>query len=145
MTYDLEKYRTKREKVLGVKKRGLSFQLLSALFASVIIILSGVMFVPDFLSYIRERNLDDAIYKLKNSQVWEKSIVESVKLERGVSDITISDHGRRLILTFNRETYSIEQFEALVKRKGVNPVLLNLTTHSGRKSILKEEKEFEAL
>ncbi|MCP4159488.1 MAG: hypothetical protein GY760_05410 [Deltaproteobacteria bacterium] len=145
MSYDLEKYRDKREKVLGVKRRGLSFQLIVGVFAFLIIFSTGFIFIPDAVSHFRSRNLDDAIYKLEKTKPWESRIVESVKLERGVKNVEISAHGMRLTLTFNREKYSLDQFESIVKREGFFPILLNRMDHNRRMNILDEEKEFEAL
>jgi hypothetical protein len=145
MAYDLEKYRDKREKVLGVKRRGLSFQVVSGLFALFIILTTGFVFVPDAVSYFNNRNLDDAIYKLEKATSWSESIIESVKLEKGVSKVEITNHGRRLVLTFNRHKYTIAQFESFVKGKGFQPVLLNRMDHIRRMNIITEEKEFETL
>ena len=38
MAYDLEKYRDKREKVLGVKKKGISFGVWAAVVSAIIIV-----------------------------------------------------------------------------------------------------------
>ena len=46
MAYNLEKYRGKREKVLGVKKRGISFGALASIVSLVIILGMGVVVVP---------------------------------------------------------------------------------------------------
>ena len=43
MVYDPEKYREKREKVLGIKKRGLSFGTLASLVVGIIVL--GFCFV----------------------------------------------------------------------------------------------------
>ena len=46
MAYDLEKYRKKREKVLGVRKRGLSFSVVAAIVSIVIVTGLGAVVVP---------------------------------------------------------------------------------------------------
>ena len=51
MAYDLEKYREKREKVLGVKKRGISFGTLATIVSLLIILGLGVVVVPKSIAY----------------------------------------------------------------------------------------------
>ncbi|MCK4838786.1 MAG: hypothetical protein KAS94_08270, partial [Desulfobulbaceae bacterium] len=75
MAYDFEKYREKREKVLGVRKRGLSFGAVAALVAAVIVLGLGGVAVPKTISYFTTRNLDDAIYRLADSTAWSQEIV----------------------------------------------------------------------
>ena len=46
MSYDFNKYKDKRDKVLGVKKRGLSFGVIAAIVSLIIVIGLGVVVVP---------------------------------------------------------------------------------------------------
>ncbi len=69
MTYDLEKYRDKREKVLGVKKKGISFGAWAATVSAIIIVGLISMVAPKSIAYFTTRNLDDVIYKLSGDQI----------------------------------------------------------------------------
>jgi len=57
MAYNFEKYREKREKVLGVKKRGVSFGTLAAVISMIIILGLGVVVVPKSIAYFGRRKL----------------------------------------------------------------------------------------
>ncbi len=73
MTWDPEKYREKREKVLGVKKRGLSFGTLTIAVSCIILAGLVFLFLPGPLSYLKTRHLDDAIFKTELTlQIAEK-------------------------------------------------------------------------
>jgi hypothetical protein len=78
MSYNLEKYRDKREKVLGVKKRGISFGTLAATVSMIIILGLGVVVVPKSIAYFNTRHLDDAIYKIKVTEAWPQEIIEGI-------------------------------------------------------------------
>jgi len=70
MAYDPEKYREKREKVLGIKKRGIGFGTLATIVSIVIVVGLCIVTVPQAVSYISARNLDDAIFKLESEKSW---------------------------------------------------------------------------
>ncbi len=143
--YDLEKYREKREKVLGVKSRGLSFTMAASIVAFLIILGTGFVAVPEVVSYVSTKNMDDAIYKLADSTKWPDETVDSLLIKEGVKQAEITNHGLRLVLTFNRNTFSLETFESSMKESGLTPVLLNRMDHKRRLEVLKEEEEFEAI
>jgi len=143
--YDLEKYRDKREKVLGVKKRGLSFSTIACIVSFLIILGAGFVAVPEVVSYVTTKNMDDAIYKLDGSAKWPEETVASLLKEEGVKQAEITNHGMRLVMTFNRNSYSLDSFESYMREKGLTPVLLNRMDHKRRLEVLKEEAAFEAI
>jgi len=84
MAYDPEKYREKREKVLGIKKRGIGFGTLATIVSIVIVVGLCIVTVPQAVSYISARNLDDAIFKLESEKSWPDDALESVRLLNGI-------------------------------------------------------------
>ena len=78
MGYDFEKYRDKRDKVLGVKRRGLSFGMLATMVSFVIVLGLGIVVVPKSIGYFSTRNLDDAIYKMDDASAWSHEVVAGV-------------------------------------------------------------------
>ena len=79
MSYDLEKYRDKREKVLGVKKRGISFGTLAGIVSLAIILGMGAVVVPKAIAYLNTRHLDDAIYKLQNAESLPQEAIDGIR------------------------------------------------------------------
>ena len=145
MTYNTEKYREKREKVLGIKRRGISFGVIAAIVSGCIIVALGFVVLPGTMAYIAERNLDDAIYRLEKSASWPNEIVAGILEIEGVVG-AITDKGeKRLIITFNRKEVDMEKFTSFFAQKGFKPTLLNRVNHRQRVTILAEEKELEAL
>jgi len=145
MAYDLEKYRDKREKVLGVRKRGLSFGSI-AIFVSLCILFGlGAVVVPKTVSFITTRNLDDAIYRLESAMPWPNEILPEILDIHGVENASTDMHGTRLVVTFDRTATDTVSFAAFFKQKELNPTLLNRVSHRQRVSTLKEEEELEAL
>ncbi len=145
MTYDLEKYRDKREKVLGVKKRGLSFGAIATIVSICIMAGLGFMIAPRAVSYVVTRNLDDTIYKLNNSKTWPSEIISKAKGIQGVENAVTDKHGTRLVVTFDRTITDIGRLTTLFKQRGLNATLLNRVSHRQRIATLKEEAELEAL
>lgn len=145
MAYDFEKYRDKREKVLGVRKRGLSFGAVASLVAVVIVLGLGSVAIPKTVTYFTTKNLDDAIYRLTDSGIWEKKIVEEIGDLPGVRWAVTDNHDTRLVVTFDRHESGPEKFKLVFGREGVEAELLNQMGHRERKVILKKEAAFEAL
>ena len=143
MAYDFEKYRDKREKVLGVRKRGLSFGAVAALVAAVIVLGLGGVAVPKTVAYFTTRNLDDAIYKLADSTAWDQKIVKKIDDLAGVRKAVTDNHDMRLVVTFNRNETGPEKFKTVFRKDGVEAELLNRMGYRQRMSILKKEAEFE--
>jgi copper chaperone CopZ len=143
MSYDLEKYRDKREKVLGVKKRGISFGTLAGIVSMVIILGMGAVVVPKAIAYLNTRHLDDAIYKLQNAEEWSPAVIEGIKGLAGVKNIETDPDNSRIVLTFDKSTADTKEFNAYFKKKGVEAILLNRISRTQRLKILEKEAKFE--
>ena len=144
MLYDPEKYRGKRDKVLGIRKRGLSFGNIASIITGIIILGLGLVTVPKAVSYIATRNLDDAIYKLDKGMIFQDAIVVKIKAVKGVAFIEKDKHDRRLVITFNRRESDISDFTAVFSKNNLKATLLNRVNHRQRQTTLKEEEELEA-
>ncbi len=144
MLYDPEKYREKREKVLGIRKRGLSFGNIASIITCIIILGLGLVTVPKAVSYIATRNLDDAIYKLDKGMIFQDAIVVKIKAVKGVAFIEKDKHDTRLVITFNRRDADIADFTAFFSKNNLKATLLNHVNHRQRQTTLKEEEELEA-
>ncbi len=143
MAWDPEKYREKREKVLGIRKRGISFGSLSAMVSLVILLGFAFVSVPGAISYIQTRHLDDAIYKQVGNTAWEGSMVAQIRQIEGVSNVEQDTHGTRLVVTFDRRLTGPDAFETLFKKKNLEAALLNRISHRQRQTTLEAEKESE--
>ena len=143
MAWDPEKYREKREKVLGVKKRGISFGTLTAIVSCVILLGMASLSVPGAVSYMKTRHLDDAIFKLGGNQTWPNDLVGSVKMLSGVDSTSLDTHNTRLVVTFDRRHTRPEVFSTHFKKHGANATLLNRVGHRQHNATLKAEKEAE--
>ena len=145
MTYDLEKYRDKREKVLGVRRKGLSFGVWASLVAAVFILSLGSLVVPKSIAYLATRNLDDAIFKLQGDSVWPQDTIVNMMALEGVKVAFMDKGGARMVVTFDRSATDTADIMAAFREKGANVVMLNRVNHRQRVSTEKEEAEFEAL
>ncbi len=142
MVYNSEKYREKREKVLGIKKRGLSFSTLATIVVGIIILGLSFVAVPKAVSYINTRNLDDAIYKLDGT-TFKNTIVKELEEVEGVAFVNKDKHDTRLVITFDRKVVKVSKFVMVFNKNNLNATLLNRINHRQRQSTLKEEEEFE--
>jgi hypothetical protein len=145
MAYDLEKYRDKREKVLGVKKRGVSFGTLAAIVSLVIILGMGVVVVPKSIAYFNTRHLDDAIYKLQNSETLPQEVIAGIQELAGVKGIETDSHSSRVVITFDKSIAYTKEFNSYFKTKEIEAILLNRVSHTQRLKTLKKEAKFEGL
>jgi hypothetical protein len=145
MTYDLEKYREKREKVLGVKKRGVSFGTLASIVSLVIILGIGVVVVPKSIAYFNTRHLDDAIYKLQGANTWPQEIIAGLNDLNGVKEVVADSHDTRIVVTFDKSITETKDFTAFFKQKEIKTILLNRVSHTQRLKTLKKEAKFEGL
>lgn len=145
MAYDLEKYREKREKVLGVKKRGMSFGTIASIVS--VCIVAGLLFVvaPKAVSFVVNRNLDDVIYKFEGEGTWPKTVVPEIQKIEGVKTAVLDKNGSRLVVTFDRTAMDTQKLSLFFKEKGFRSTLLNRVSHHQRETTLKEEKALEAL
>jgi len=145
MAYDLEKYRDKREKVLGVKKKGISFGVWATTVSAIIIVGLISMVAPKSIAYFTTRNLDDVIYKLSGEQVWPQDVIHTISTLNGVKIAAADKEGARLVVTFDRSVTDIESMSAFFKEKGYQAVLLNRVSHRQRVQTEQEEAELETL
>lgn len=145
MTYNLEQYRDKRGKVLGVQRRALSFGRASAFFATGILLLVGIVVVPQMVTFLYQRNLDDVIYRLKDNNSMSSALLESIKEIPGVVKVIKDEKKQRLILTFNRTQTKPEGITGMLKQQKIDVIQLNVIDHRQHLATLKKEAVFEAL
>jgi copper chaperone CopZ len=142
MAYNFEKYREKREKVLGVKKRGVSFGTLATIVSMVIILGLGIVVVPKSIAYFNTRHLDDAIYKLQDTESWSQETISSIRQLPGVQNVETDAKSSRIVITFDKSITSTPDINAFFKQKDIKTVLLNQVSHHDRQKILEKEAKF---
>jgi hypothetical protein len=145
MAYDLEKYRNKREKVLGVRKKGISFGTWAATVSAIIVVGLVSMVAPKSIAYFSTRNLDDVIYKLSGERAWPQDVIHSIATLDGVKLATADKQGARLVVTFDRSITGTESMSAFFKQQGYHAVLLNRVSHRQRIQTEQEEAKLETL
>jgi hypothetical protein len=145
MAYDLEKYRDKREKVLGVKKKGISFGAWAATVSAIIVVGLISMVAPKSIAYFTTRNLDDVIYKLSGEQAWPQDVIHTIATLDGVKLAIADKQGARLVVTFDRSITGTENMSAFFKEQGFHVVLLNRVSHRQRIQTEQEEAKLETL
>ena len=143
MAYDFEKYREKREKVLGVKKRGVSFGTLAAIVSLVIIFGLGVVVVPKSIAYFNTRHLDDAIYKLQVTDAWPQETIDGLNKLTGIKAVETDTHSARVVITFDKSVTDTKELNAYFKTKDIKAILLNSVSHTQRLQTIKQESKFE--
>ncbi len=142
MAYNFDKYREKREKVLGVKKRGISFGTLAASVSLLIILGLGIVVVPKSIAYFNTRHLDDAIYKLQNTDTWPREIIAAIQELAGVKNVETDENSSRIVVTFDKSITGTHDLNSFFKLKDIQTVLLNEVSHAGRQKILEKEAKF---
>ena len=142
MAYDFEKYRDKREKVLGVRKRGVSFGTLAVIVSFIIILGLGTVIVPKSIAYFNTRHLDDAIYKLQNAEKWPQEMIEGIQQLTGVKNVEVDNNNTRIVITFDTSITGTPDINAYFKENDVATVLLNEVGHANRQKILEKEAKF---
>ena len=145
MAYDLEKYRDKREKVLGVRKKGISFGVWAATVSAIIIVGLISMVAPKSIAYFTTRNLDDVIYKLSGDQSWPQDVIHTIATLNVIKYAIADKDGARLVVTFDRSITDIDNMSTFFKEKGYHAVLLNRVSHRQRVQTQQEEAELETL
>ena len=141
MSYDPEKYRNKREKVLGIKKRGIGFGTIAAIVSFVIVFGLGVVTVPQAVSYMATRHLDDAIFKLESDSIWPENVLTNLNEIEGVKMLMADKHDTRLVITFDRRTASLSKISALFGHHNLKVTLLNQINHRQHQNTMKKEAE----
>ena len=139
MAYDLEKYREKRERVLGVKKRGLGFGRVAGLVSLAILLGLGMVVIPRAIAFLQNRQLEDAIYKLSGERAASERVLAELKKQDGVREVVVDGHGSRIVVTFNKETLDTARISAFFLKQGAQAVLLNEVGHSQRLHTMKKE------
>lgn len=141
MPYDPEKYREKREKVLGRRRRGLSFQTVAAAIA--LMLLSGFAFLvlPKVIASLQERNLEDAFYRMRDERPWPAAIGEEIAGLPGVNRVILDRDDTRLIVIFDNTRTGTAAIESLFLDKGLETVLLNRMHHGTHREMREEEGE----
>lgn len=144
MAYDPEKYREKREKVLGIKKRGFGFGTIAMIVSVVIILGLSVVTVPQAISYVSTRHLDDAIFKLESDSKWPESVITGIRTIKGVKNTDKDDQTTRLVVTYDRRLVTLSTINAQFDKQDLNVTLLNQVNHRQHQNTIKqEEEEFE--
>ncbi len=141
VAYDPEKYREKREKVLGIKKRGLGFGTIAMIISVVIISGLSVVTIPQSISYMSTRHLDDAIFKLESDRNWPEEIIAGLNEIDGVKFSTRDKNHSRLVVTYDRRESSFSSINALFEKHNLDVTLLNQVNHRQHQSTLKKEEE----
>ncbi len=144
MAYDPEKYREKREKVLGIKKRGFGFGTIAMIVSVLIILGLSVVTVPQAISYVSTRHLDDAIFKLESDSKWPESVITGIRTIKGVKNTDKDDQTTRLVVTYDRRLVTLSTINAQFDKQDLNVTLLNQVNHRQHQNTMKqEEEEFE--
>jgi len=141
MAYDPEKYREKREKVLGIRKRGMGFGTIAIVVSLVIIVGLSFVTVPQAISYIVTRHLDDAIFKLESESKWPEEAITGITAIDGVKNTLKDSHTTRLVVTFDRRKVKLSNINALFDQYNLNVTLLNKVNHRQHQNTLKKEEE----
>ena len=145
MAYDPEKYREKREKVLGIKKRGIGFGALVMAVSFLVIAGLGAVTIPQAVSYMTTRNLDDAIFKLESGPSWTENAISGLTAIEGVKETLQDKNGARLVVAYDRRKVKISALTDVFARQGLKVTLLNEVNHRQHQTTLKnEEEEIEA-
>lgn len=144
MTYNLEKYRDKREKVLGVKKRGVSFGTIAAAVSFMIVLGLSILVVPKSIAFFNSRHLDDAIYKLQDADTWPQEILPAIRQLAGVKDVVTDTDDIRIVITFDKAVTDTKKLTAFFDHKGISTIMLNRVGHNERMATMKKEARFEA-
>jgi len=144
MAYDPEKYREKREKVLGIKKRGIGFGVIAMVVSIVIVAGLSIVTVPQAVSYVTTRHLDDAIFKLESAPTWPDSALEKIIAIQGVKTTVKNDHMARLVVTFDRRFVMVDSITNQFDQQNLKVTLLNQLNHRQHQNTLKKEEEESA-
>jgi hypothetical protein len=129
MTYDMEKYRVKREKVLGVRKRGINFGTMALIVSSVIVFGLGALVIPRAVAYLQSRNLDDAIYKMQKGSSLPADLIIGLVGVEGIKDVAVEADKGRVVVTFDRGVIDTDRIEAFFTKKDLRVILLNRVGH----------------
>ncbi|MEW6220261.1 MAG: hypothetical protein AB1634_12110 [Thermodesulfobacteriota bacterium] len=132
MPYDPEKYRAKRERVLGVRRRGVGFGTLAA--AVTCLILGGLatLVLPQTIAALQTRHLEDAIFRVTVQGLWPDEPVRILAAQPGVRSVRSEPERGRLVVTLDSSTTDPNRVDAFLHSQGVEAILLNRVGHAGR-------------
>ena len=143
MSYDPEKYRKKREKVMGVRRRGIRFRTLTILVTAFILGGLGLAGLPGAYTYLQTRNLDDAIFKLDTPEQWPQEVLARLRSIEGVRTVDTDTTDTRLVVSFDRTRVGLDELTAVFHAGGVDHTLLNRMDHRHRAMIKSSEEKME--
>ena len=141
----MEKYREKREKVLGMKKRGIGFGTFALLISAGIVVGLSLVVIPKSVAYLRDRELDDAIYRIGKSVAWPEDTINRLRQVEGVKMVMRDRDDKRIVVTFNRTKTDTDRLDSFFGQENLHTILLNRVNHRQRLHSLHKEKQFEAL
>jgi copper chaperone CopZ len=102
----------------------------------------GIVVVPKSIAYFNTRHLDDAIYKLQNSETWPREVITGIQQLAGVKSVETDATSSRIVITFDKSVTGTPDINAFFKQKDIQTVLLNEVSHSDRVKILAKEAKF---
>lgn len=141
MAYDPEKYREKREKVLGIKKRGIRFGTLAVIVSVLLVAGLGAVTVPQAVSYMATRNLEDAIFKLESGSPWPKAAISQLAAMEGVKQVLQDKNSSRLVVTYDHRRVNADAVIQGFVRQDLKVTLLNEVNHRQHRTTIKDEEE----
>ena len=144
MAYDPEKYREKREKVLGIKKKGIGFGTLAVIVSLLVFAGLGAVTIPQAVSYMATRNLEDAVFKLESGSPWPETAISGLATVEGVKQTLQDKNGSRLVVTFDHRRVKAGDLLKNFDRQGLKAVLLNEINHRRHRTTMEEEENSEA-
>lgn len=145
MAYNMEKYRDKREKVLGIKKRGIGLGTFALLISAGILVGLSLVVIPKSIAYLRDRALDDAIYRIGKNLNWPEESIDRLRDQPGVKMVMTDEDDKRIVVTFNRTRTDTDRLSSFFSQENLQTILLNKVNHRQRLHSMDEEKRFEAL
>jgi|SaaInl8_200m_RNA_FD_contig_31_2845971_length_852_multi_4_in_0_out_0_2 hypothetical protein len=142
MAYNPEKYREKREKVLGIKKRGIEFSTLAVIISFVIIAGLAAATAPQVITYISSRYLDDAIFRPDKGRLISDELISEIESLKGVRAVNQDIGSSRLIITFDRRATKGAELAAFFERNNQHMTLLNEVPHDHKRIMTKKGEEY---
>jgi len=136
MAYDFEKYRDKREKVLGQKRKRLGAGGIALAFAALFLVVMGGILLPRAVAYLKERGLNDAIIRVEGDV---QAVVDTLQTVDGVKRVAVDHSGKRLVVTYHRSLTGASALVATLQREGAHAYLLNDVDHLHRRMTLEKE------
>lgn len=141
MPYDPGKYREKKAKVLGRRKRGISFQTAAVMMTLVLLSAFAFLVLPKVTASLQERNLEDAIYRMRDERPWPAAVGEEIAGLSGVHRVILDRDDTRLIVVFDRTRTGTAAIESLFLDRGLETVLLNRMHHGTHSEMREQEAE----